>query len=227
MDAVFLGLNEAGEEVYEWLNSREDVEVLALLTEKEQLSLIKELRPDIVIASGFEHKVPEEIIEVPEKGVVNLHPSYLPFNRGSHPYIWPLIEDTPAGVTLHYMNESIDEGPIIDRMKIEKRPEDDSRSLRQKLMIVQADILVENWERIKEGPETMEQRPDDGTTHYMKELDEISEIDLEEEVKVRDFIDFLRALSYTNDGLAWFEEDGEKYFLNLEITPEREVDHSL
>ena len=227
MDAVFLGLNEAGEEVYEWLNAREDVEVLAILTEKQQLSLIKELRPDIVIASGFEHKVPQEIIDVPEKGVVNLHPSYLPFNRGSHPYIWPLIEDTPAGVTVHYMNENIDEGPIIDRMKVEKRPEDDSRSLRQKLMMAQADIFVENWERIKEGPETMEQRPDEGTTHYMEELDDISEIDLEEEVKIGEFIDLLRALSYTSDGLAWFEEDGEKFFLNLEITPEREVDHSL
>ncbi|WP_414837759.1 formyltransferase family protein [Candidatus Nanosalina sp. VS9-1] len=227
MEAVFLGLNEAGEEVYEWLNHREDVDVLALLTEEEQLSLIEELRPDIVISSGFEHKVPKEIIEVPEKGVVNLHPSFLPYNRGSHPYIWPIIDGTPAGVSVHYMNEEIDEGPIIDRMKIRKRPDDDSRSLRQRLMKAQADIFVENWERIKEGPETVDQSPEDGTTHFRRELDEASRIDTEKEMKVGEFIDLLRALSYTSDGLAWFEDDGERFFLNLDITPEKDVDHSL
>jgi len=103
--------------IYEWLNQRQDVEVMALLTEKNQLSIIKQLEPDIVISSGFEHKVPKEIIEVPENGIINLHPSYLPYNRGSHPHIWSLIEGTPAGVSLHYMVESIDEGPIIDKKR--------------------------------------------------------------------------------------------------------------
>ncbi|MFB6158138.1 MAG: formyltransferase family protein [Candidatus Nanohalobium sp.] len=58
------------------------------------------MEPEIVIASGFEYKVPEEIIVVPEKGIVNLHPSFLPYNRGAHPYIWPIVEDTPAGVSI-------------------------------------------------------------------------------------------------------------------------------
>lgn len=224
MKAVFLGLNEAGEHVYDWLNERDDVEVLAMLTEKEQLQLIEELRPDIVISCGFEHKVPGEIIDVPEKGVVNLHPSYLPYNRGSHPYIWPLVDGTPAGVSVHYMNEEIDEGPIIDRRKVEKRPEDDSKSLRQRLMRAQVELFIDNWREIKNEPETTSQRPEDGTTHFRKELDEFAYLDLDEEKKVGEVIDKLRALSYTPHGVAYFEENGERYLVNLEITPEKEID---
>jgi len=94
----FSWMNDAGQKIYEWLNQRQDVEVMALLTEKNQLSIIKQTTgADIVISSGFEHKVPKEIIEVPENGIINLHPSYLPYNRGSHPHIWSLIEGTPAG----------------------------------------------------------------------------------------------------------------------------------
>jgi len=225
MEAVFLGMNDAGEKVYDWMNEREDVEVLALLTEKSQLSLIKELEPDIVISSGFEHKVPQEIIDVPEDGIVNLHPSYLPYNRGSHPYIWPLVDGTPAGVSIHFMTEEIDEGPVIDKEKVKARPQDTSKSLRDRLMKKQAELFKENWERIKEGPKANDQMENMGTTHYRKELDKFSRLEMKEEEKVEDVIDKLRALSYTQQGLAFFEKNGQRFFVNIDITPEEELDH--
>ncbi|AOV94427.1 hypothetical protein AQV86_00705 [Nanohaloarchaea archaeon SG9] len=225
MEAVFLGMNDAGEEVYEWLNEREDVEILALLTEKDQLSLIKELEPDIVVSSGFRHKVPGEIIDVPEKGIVNLHPSYLPYNRGSHPYIWPLVDGTPPGVSIHFMTEEIDEGPVIAKEKVGTSTEDTSKSLRKRLMEKQVELFKENWERIREGPKANEQIENMGTTHYRKELDEFSELEMREEKKVEEVIDKLKALSYTDEGLAYFEEDGQRFFVGIDITPEEELDH--
>ena len=224
MDAVFLGMNDAGENVYDWLNSREDVKVIALLTEKEQLSLIKELEPEIVVSSGFEHKVPEEIIEVPDKGIVNLHPSYLPYNRGAHPYIWPIVEDTPAGVSVHYMSEEIDEGDIIDRKKVEVRPDDTAKTLRDRLMEEQTRIFIQNWGAVKEGAEGTGQNPDSGTTHYRGELDEFSKLELDEEKTVGETIDKLRALTYPPQGLAYFERDGERFIVDINITPEKEID---
>ena len=225
MDAVFLGMNDAGEEVYDWLNQRDDVEVLALLTEREQLSLIKDLEPDIVISSGFEYKVPEDIIEVPEKGIVNLHPSYLPYNRGSHPYIWPLVDGTPAGVSVHYMVEEIDEGPIIDKREVEVRPDDTAKTLRERLMQEQVELFMDNWRKIRDGAKGSEQRKNDGTTHYRKELDEFSRLELSEEKTVGEVIDKLRALTYPPQGLAYFERNGERFFVDVDITPEDELDH--
>ena len=223
LEAVFLGMNDAGEKVYDWLNQRDDIEVKALLTEKDQLSLIEELEPDVVISSGFEHKVPEEIIEVPEKGVVNLHPSFLPYNRGAHPYIWPLIEGTPAGVSLHYMNSEIDEGPIIDRREVRVEPDDTAKDLYERLSFEQFEQFKEVWPRIKEGADGSEQRPGDGNTHLREDLDEVSEIDLEEEVKAGELIDRLRGLSFPPGKHAYFERNGERYYVEVEITPGDEI----
>lgn len=223
LEAVFLGMNDAGERIYDWLNNREDVEVKALLTEKDQLLLIEELEPEIVISSGFEHKVPEEIIEVPEKGIVNLHPSFLPYNRGSHPYIWPLVDDTPAGVSVHYMNSEMDQGPIIDRKEVRVYPDDTAKDLHERLSFEQFEQFKDIWPDIKEGVEGTEQRPEDGTKHVREDLDKISEIDLEETIDVREFINRLRALTYPPRKNAYFERNGSRYYIDLDIVPEDEA----
>ncbi|PSG98657.1 MAG: formyl transferase [Nanohaloarchaea archaeon SW_7_43_1] len=223
MQAVFLGMNDGGEKVYNWLNDRNDIEVKALLTEKNQLSLVEDIEPDIMISSGFEHKVPEEIIEVPEQGIVNLHPSFLPHNRGSHPNIWSIIEDTPAGVSIHYMTEEIDGGPIIDRKEVRVEPSDTAGKLYDRLQNEMFELFKENWSDIKEGVKGEEQTGST-TTHYERELGEISELDLDEKVEVGEFLKKLRGLTWKPYKNAYFEKYGEKYFVEVEIIPESEID---
>ncbi|WEL20064.1 formyltransferase family protein [Candidatus Nanohalococcus occultus] len=217
MDVVFLGMNEAGQKVLEWLKDQEDVQIEAEITEKEQLKRIKQIKPEIAISAGFEHKVPEEIIEVPEKGIVNLHPSYLPFNRGSHPYIWPIVEKTVAGVSIHYMVPEIDEGPVIAKEKIDIRPDDTAKTLRDRLMNAQFEQFKEFWPRIKEGIRAEKQQLEEGNVHYSKELEELSEIDLNERMKAGELIDRLRGLSFDGENTAYFEKDGQRYYLDLNI----------
>jgi len=220
MEIIVLGMNNAGEEVLGWLKQKEDVNVRAVIEEEEEgLEKIKDLRPDIVVSSGFEHIVSKEIIEVPEKGIVNLHPSYLPYNRGAHPYIWPLIEDTPAGVSVHFMNEALDEGPIIARKEVRVKPDDDAESLRDRLMVEQFELFKDSWNDIVEG-NAEEQRPDLGTVHRKNDLDRVSHLDLDEEMKLGEALDLLRALSYGDKALAYFEEDGKDYSVSIEISEE-------
>ena len=45
--------------------------------------------------------------------ILNLHISYLPFNKGAHPNFWSFAENTPSGVTIHKINKKIDSGNII------------------------------------------------------------------------------------------------------------------
>jgi methionyl-tRNA formyltransferase len=225
MEAVFLGMNDAGEKVYNWLNSRDDVKVRALLTEKDQLSLIKEIEPEIVISSGFEHKVPEEIIEVPAQGIVNLHPSFLPYNRGSHPNVWSIIDDTPAGVSIHYMVEEIDEGPIIDRKEVRVEPSDTAGKLYSRLQNEMFELFKENWLDIKEGVEGEEQNTETGSTNYEKDLEKASELDLDRKVNAEKFLKKLRGLTWKPYKNAYFEKYGEKYFVEVEITPESELEN--
>jgi methionyl-tRNA formyltransferase len=216
MKTVFLGMNDAGKDVLEWLRNNEEVDVEAVITDREGLEKIRDLEPEMVVSSGYEHIVPEDIIEIPERGIVNLHPSYLPYNRGAHPYIWPIVDDTPAGVSIHFMNENLDEGPLIARREVEVRPDDTAYSLRERLMDEQFELFKDNWGKIREG-ECTEQRPELGNVHRSEELDELAELDLEEEKEVEEVIDILRALTYDGEGLARLERDGKEYTVEVSI----------
>ena len=56
---------------------------------------------DLVITFNYRYLLKKKIIEKLERPAINLHISYLPFNRGSHPNFWSFIEKTPKGVSIH------------------------------------------------------------------------------------------------------------------------------
>lgn len=220
VEVIVLGVNDIGERIYDWLTEREDADVLALLTERDQLSLVERLEPDLLISSGFRHIVPEEILDVPDRGAVNFHKAYLPYNRGANPNVWSIVEDAPAGVSLHYMTAEVDAGPIVDRREVPVHPDDDGRSLYDRLEAAQYDQFREVWPAIRDGPaETIAQDADEGSYHYKEEFVDLWEIDRDETVRAGDFLDRLRALTFPPYDNAYFEVDGERYTVEVSITP--------
>ncbi len=65
----------------------------------------------LCVAWRHRHRIPRDVLEA--MPCANLHPSLLPFGRGAHPLFWALAMGAPLGVTLHWMDEGIDEGAII------------------------------------------------------------------------------------------------------------------
>ena len=68
---------------------------------------------DLVISFGYRHIIKEEILNNIKIPIVNLHISYLPWNRGAHPNFWSFFDATPTGVSIHLVDKGIDTGPII------------------------------------------------------------------------------------------------------------------
>ena len=73
---------------------------------------------DKIILFGYRHIIPEKVIESRYGAIVNLHISYLPYNRGAHPNYWAHIEGTPHGVTIHLVDRGIDTGPILVQKRV-------------------------------------------------------------------------------------------------------------
>ncbi len=73
---------------------------------------------DVIISYGYKKIINKKIIDEINHPIINLHISYLPFNRGSHPNYWSFINNTLKGVTIHEMNKYIDAGDIIFQKKI-------------------------------------------------------------------------------------------------------------
>lgn len=223
---MFLGINDVGERVYDWLTDEaEGADVLALLTEPEQLRLIHDIEPDLLVSAGFRHLVPADILDVPEMGAVNLHLSYLPYNRGMNPNVWSIVEKAPAGVSIHYMTPAFDEGPILDKRRVPVYPYDDGRDVYDRLVDAQVEQFKEVWPSLVAGElDVVEQSSEEGSYHSKEEFIELWEIDREERVTAGTLIDRLRALTFPPFKNAYFEEDGERYYVEIEITPEEEAD---
>jgi len=225
MDVVFLGTNNAGFDIYEWLCDREGVTVAALLTEPDQLDFVREREPDLVVACGFEHIVPPEILAVPEAGCLNVHPGLLPETRGYNPNVWSIVEDRPAGVTIHYMSEAVDEGDIVATQTVDASFADTGRTLYERLEAACVELFIDTWPAIEAG-EVDPSPQDDGEAgwHTKSEFDALCELDPEAEYTVRELLDRLRALTFPPFDNAYVDVDGERYYLELSITPESETD---
>ena len=223
MELVFLGTNDVGLRIYEWLCDHDETDVVALITERDQLSLVEQTKPDLVVSVGFDHLVPLDILDVPDEGALNLHPSLLPYNRGKSPNVWPLIEGTPAGVTLHYMDEEFDTGPIVAQREVETDFADTGKDLHQRLEDAQFELFTDVWPDVVAG--TIDPIPQDseaGTHHSVDDFLEACELDPDEEVRVKGFLDRLRALTFPPFDNATIEVDGQTYYVDVEIRPASE-----
>ncbi len=91
-----------------------------LMTEELiDLALCTKFSPELIVSYNYRHILKNDILKVPKFGSVNLHISFLPYNRGADPNIWSHIEGTPTGVSVHLMDEGIDAGPLITQKLVQ------------------------------------------------------------------------------------------------------------
>lgn len=82
--------------------------------------LLRSLAPDVACVACFSQRIPTAALAIPRYGFLNVHPSLLPAYRGPSPLFWMLrAGETACGVTVHLMNERLDEGDIIDQIAVE------------------------------------------------------------------------------------------------------------
>ena len=69
--------------------------------------------PDLIVSYNYKYLLTTDVIRRVHGKAINLHISFLPYNKGYHPYVWSFLENTPKGVSIHYIDEGIDSGDII------------------------------------------------------------------------------------------------------------------
>lgn len=100
---------------------------------------------DFIISYGYRHIIKKPILDKFKGRAINLHIGYLPWNRGADPNLWSFLEDTPKGVTIHYLDEGIDTGDIIARGFIDYDDNDTLRTTYQKLSEKIETLFREYW----------------------------------------------------------------------------------
>jgi methionyl-tRNA formyltransferase len=101
---------------------------------REAIAAIRVLNPDVIIVMAYGQILPREVLEIPKIACLNLHASLLPRWRGAAPIQAAIAAgDRETGITVMYMDESLDTGDILLRKKIGIAPDDTGNSLHDKL----------------------------------------------------------------------------------------------
>lgn len=106
---------------------------------------------DFVISYRYRYIISKAAVSYYENKMINLHISFLPWNKGADPNLWSFLEDTKKGVTIHYVDEGIDTGDIIAQKEIGFSNDDTLVTSYQKLTDAIEDLFIEIWPRILTG----------------------------------------------------------------------------
>jgi methionyl-tRNA formyltransferase len=197
-------------------------------TTPQSMNVLKGLNLDYIIGVHFPYIVPANVLAIPRIGVLNLHPAYLPHNRGWHTPSWAILENTPAGSTLHFMDHGVDSGDVILQRELPISHGDTADTLYQRVKKLELEIFREAWPEILSlHPKRSVQNLQIGSQHRRQDLmdESVQRIDLDQQVKAADLIRRLRALT-TNQisEAAYFEKDGKRYRIQVRIHEEEKND---
>ena len=113
---------------------------------------IRALRPDVGVVAAYGKILPQELLDVPAHGCVNVHASLLPRFRGAAPIQWAIASgDEVTGVCLMKMDAGLDTGPVIDRRQWPIRPDDTAATLHDALSRLGAALIRESLPRYLNG----------------------------------------------------------------------------
>jgi methionyl-tRNA formyltransferase len=132
---------------------------------------VESIQADLAVSFGYRHIIRPQTLDSASCPVVNLHISYLPYNRGAHPNFWSFYDGTPSGVSIHLIDQGIDTGPILHQRKLTLNPTNMtfSQTYQQLLNEVQQ-LFIDNIESILSKNWQLHDQAASGTVHYLADL---------------------------------------------------------
>lgn len=120
--------------------------------EPEAIERIRSLAPDLIVVAAFGQILPQELLDIPRLGCVNIHASLLPRLRGAAPIQWAVIEGHgETGITLMQMDAGLDTGDILFQESVPIGPQETGESLYGKLAALGGEMIVRCLPAIEAG----------------------------------------------------------------------------
>ena len=113
------------------------------------VSDLRKINPDLIISAYYRKIFPKELIEIPRLGIINIHPSLLPFYRGPVPTAWAILNnETEFGITIHKVDNGIDTGDILLQSIHDIGDDETGYELYLRAMSLGAKLLINNFDKI-------------------------------------------------------------------------------
>jgi methionyl-tRNA formyltransferase len=122
------------------------------VNEPSVIEKIASYRPDLIVVIAFGQKISQELINLPAKGMVNVHASLLPKYRGAAPVNWPVINgENKTGISIITVAEKMDAGSILAQEETEIGYDETAGQLYEKLAEIAGPLLVKTIGQIAAG----------------------------------------------------------------------------
>ncbi|KMK77352.1 methionyl-tRNA formyltransferase [Alkalihalobacillus pseudalcaliphilus] len=145
---------------------------------KEELELIFEYEPDLIVTAAYGQILPKALLDFPRLGCVNVHASLLPKYRGGAPIHQSIIDgESETGVTIMYMVEKLDAGDILTQVRVPIEEEDHVGTVHDKLSQAGASLLMETIPQLVDGSLVAKRQNDQEATfarNISREMEELN-----------------------------------------------------
>ena len=194
---------------------------IPVLTWPQNKAALLEFAPTHALSVQFSYIFRQDLLDLCP--FANIHTSFLPYGRGAHPNAWAILNDHPAGVTLHLIDSGVDTGPILAQQEVSVDDADTAKTLYEKLQ-AQARVLIREavpaW---LAGTLLPYPQPDwSCPNHKVADLGNLV-LDPERQYTGREVVDLIRACTFPPyDGIR-YEINGRILRLRLDIEEEIDV----
>ncbi len=142
------------------------------------LGTLRDIAPDAVVVAAFGQILPQEVLDIPRLGCINVHASLLPKYRGAAPIQWAVINgDRETGVTTMLMDAGMDTGDILEQKKVPLDPKETGGSLFDRLAGAGAELIVSTLDKREKGLITPVPQEESLATHVGLLKKELGDID--------------------------------------------------
>ncbi len=151
------GMNIVANELASWGMSN-GINVLKPEGRDNLKDLIKTLNPEIVITIAYGQIIPEDFLNLPKYGWINVHFSSLPRWRGAAPVQWAILSaDKETGVTIFQLDKGMDTGPVYLSESVSIERDETTEMLLTRLSNIGADLALQSLSKIQTGVEPVAQ----------------------------------------------------------------------
>ena len=128
--------------------------------------ILKELNPELIIVVAYGKIIPQDILDLPKFGCVNIHASLLPRYRGAAPIQWCVLNgEKKSGVTSMQMDAGLDTGDMLIKAETEIDENMTAGELHDRLSILGANVMSETIKKIIDGT-LVRTKQDDTLSNY-------------------------------------------------------------
>lgn len=178
---------------------------------KKIMKFINKEKIKLALCLSFPNLIRINFINLFANGILNFHPAYLPYNKGSHSAFWSIMNKTPYGATLHFMNEAFDSGSIVDRIKKKYSNTITADKIFIKSRLLCIELLKRNLKNIYNNS-FLKLNNKKSNIYFKKDILKHTHLKLKGSIKIEKLWKLLRAVHYKKNGI-FFKVKNKKFKL--------------